>query len=109
MTDAALEFERLKGMHESAQLLKEGGVPLALLPNFAFRAGGKDLTMTLLLHPSQHSGYPTRLFFERNPGVAGNWTSHRVLDRDWCAKSWKDVSPSLPWTAILCEHLRAVA
>jgi len=109
MSDAAAEFKKLKAMHDGAELLKEGGAPVVLLPNFAFRAGGKNLVMTLLLHPSQHSGYVTRLFFERNPDVAGNWTTHRVLDRDWWAKSWKDVSPLLPWTAILCAHLRAVA
>lgn len=109
MTDTAAELQRLKAIHDSAELLKEGGTPLVLLPNFPFRAAGKDLIMTLLLHPSQHSGYVTRLFFERKLDVPGNWTSHRVLDRVWWAKSWKDVSTSLPWTAMLCEHLRAVA
>lgn len=109
MSDAAAEFEKLKEMHASAVLLKEGSVPIVLLPDFRFRSGGKDLTTTLLLHPSQHGGYVTRLFFEHKPDVAGNWTNHRVLERQWWAKSWKDVSPTLPWTAILCEHLRAVS
>lgn len=108
MTDAASEFEKVKSIHGAALLLKEGGVAVVLLPDYPFRSGGKDMAMTVLLHPSQHSGYATRLFFERQLMVAGNWTTHRVLERDWWAKSWKDVLPTLPWTAILCEHLRAV-
>jgi len=66
--------------------------------------------MDLLLHPSHHSGYDTRLFFERSiEGKGTNWNQHRVADRNWWAPSWKNVKPHLTWTAMLCEHLRAVA
>ena len=59
------KLARLKAMHESAVLLKEGGKPVALLPAFSFTAAGRRETMDLLLVPFEHSGYTTRLFFER--------------------------------------------
>jgi hypothetical protein len=110
VTDAAAEFAKLKALHDAAVLLREGGSPVALLPAFGFKAGGSDTRMDLLLMPFQHSGYVTRLFFERKIENRGqNWTEHRVIDRNWWAPSWKEVAANLPWTAMLCAHLRAVA
>ena len=110
MKEVAAEFDKLKAMHGDAVLLKEGGVSLALLPKFNFRAAGKDQRMDVLLYPEQQGGYATRLFFERQiAGVGANWTKHRIAEREWWVPSWKDVPASLPWTAILCAHLRAVA
>ncbi len=109
MTEAAVEFEKIKAIHPPAQLHKEGGSPVVLLPALPFKAAGRPVTMDALLHPSSHSGYATRLFFERRiEGRGGNWTEHRVLERQWWALSWKDVEASLPWPAILFAHLRAV-
>jgi hypothetical protein len=108
MTDTAAEFEKLKALHVGAVLLSEGGNPVVYLPDFSFRAVGKDEKMDLLLHPSFHSGYATRLFFQRRTAKEGNWNTHQVADREWWALSWKDVPASLPWTNILCAHLRAV-
>jgi hypothetical protein len=112
MSDPAAEFAKLKAMHADAVLLKEGGVPLPLLPKFKFRAAGKEQIMDLLLYPAQQGGYATRLFLERKiEGVKDNpnWTSQRILEREWWVISWKDVPATLPWTAILCAHLRALA
>lgn len=110
MTDATREFEKLKAMHTAAVLLREGGVPVALLPAFAFRAAGRDESMDLLLYPALHGSYATRLFFERQiAGRGANWGQHRLVERNWWAPSWKDVEARLPWTAMLCAHLRAVA
>ena len=104
------EFARLKAMHEPATLLREGGEPVALLPAFTFTAAGRAETMDLLLVPFSHSGYMTRLFFERKiDGRGNNWSSHRVLDRNWWAPSWNDVPATSPWPSMLCAHLRAVA
>jgi hypothetical protein len=109
VNDSAVEFAKLKMLHAGAVLHQEGGQPVVLLPKFSFLSGGKGHTMDLLLHPSQHSGYDTRLFFERQTASAkAGWTSCRVLERGWWAVSWKDVKPSMPWTSMLCEHLRAV-
>ena len=110
MSDSADEFARLKAMHEIAVLLKEGGKPVALLPNFTFTAGGRAETMDLLLVPFKHSAYTTRLFFERKIDDRGsNWSQHRVVDRNWWAPSWNNVPATLSWPAMLCAHLRAVA
>ena len=103
-------FPSIKAMHKSAVLLKEGGKPVALLPGFSFAAAGRRETMDLLLVPFEHSGYTTRLFFERQiAGRGRNWTQHRVVDRNWWAPSWNNVPAGSPWPEILCAHLRAVA
>lgn len=104
------EFARIKSMHQRAVLLKEGGKPIALLPAFSFTAAGRREIMDLLLVPFEHSGYTTRLFFERQiAGRGRNWTQHRVMDRNWWVPSWNEVPASAPWSEILCNHLRAVA
>ena len=112
MRDAASEFAAIQAMHPSASLHTENNVPLVMLPDFKFRAGGKPVQMALLLHPSAHSGYVTRLFFEQKLEGAGqskNWNPHTVLTRTWWAPSWKDVIADQTWTSMLCAHLRAVA
>ena len=110
MIDPADEFAHLKAMHELAVLLTEGGKSVALLPKFTFTAAGQLDTMDLLLVPFSHSGYNTRLFFERKIlHRASNWTSHRVVDCNWWAPSWNYVPSNLSWSAMLCAHLRAVA
>lgn len=110
MSDSAEEFAHLQNMHSNAVLLTEGGRPVAFLPSFNFIAAGKPVTMDLLLMPFKHSNYDTRLFFERQiVGRADNWACHRVVDRNWWAPSWNHVATTLPWTAMLCAHLRAVA
>lgn len=104
------EFMRLKAMHGSAVLLKEGGQAVAFLPAFSFAAGSRSATMDLLLVPFAHSGYTTRLFFEREiAGRGQNWSQHRVVDRNWWAPSWNNVPASSPWREMLCAHLKAVA
>lgn len=110
MSDPAKEFARLKAMHERAILLKEGGKPVALLPAFNFTAADRRETMDLLLVPFEHSGYTTRLFFERKIEDRGrNWTQHYVVDNKWWAPSWDKVLACSSWPEILCAHLRAVA
>lgn len=112
MTDAAAEFATMQAMHPAASLHTEGGNPVVYLPDFKFRSGAKSVQMALLLHPSAHSGYVTRLFFQQKLEGAGqsrNWTEHTVLGRKWWAPSWKDVGVEQPWISMLGAHLRAVA
>lgn len=112
MRDSATEFAAIKLLHTSAALHTESEMPVVLLPDFKFRAGGKSVQMNLLLYPSAHSGYVTRLFFEQKlegAGQSNNWNQHTVLSRTWWAPSWQNVSPDQPWTSMLGAHLRAVA
>jgi len=103
------EFAKIRRISPSATVHYEGGNPLVALKGFGFRAAGQDVSMDLLLHPSAHSGYLTRLFFERPVHERGqNWTQHSVLGRNWWAPSWQGVSAELPWPSMLCEHLRVV-
>jgi hypothetical protein len=111
MRDTASEFAAIQAMHPNASLHTENKMPVVLLPDFKFRAGSKTLQMALLLHPSFHSGYATRLFFEQKlegVGKTQNWAMHTVLSRPWWAPSWKDVTPEQPWTSMLGAHLRAL-
>jgi hypothetical protein len=97
-------------MHETAVLLTEGGQPVILLPAFGFTAADHSHRMDLLLVPFAHSGYVTRLFFERViEGRGSNWTQHRLIERNWWAPSWNHVPASMQWTQMLSAHLRAVA
>ena len=108
MSDTDEKFAHLKAMHKRAVLLKEGGKPVVLLPAFSFTAVGRCETMDLLLVPFEHSGYTTRLFFERKIDDRGcNWRQHRVVDHNWWTPSWNDVPASSPWPEMLCAHLTA--
>lgn len=110
MTDENAELAKIKVLHEPAQLLQEGGAPAVFLPGLPFRAAGQDHVDDLLLFPQFHSGYATRLFFEKKiAGRGANWTQHYVADRQWWACSWGDVPANMNWPAMLCAHLRAVA
>jgi hypothetical protein len=107
---AADQIADIQTLHPDAVLLKEGGQPVALLPAFGFTAGDKVHTMDLLLVPFAHSGYVTRLFFERQiAGRGANWKSYRVVERPWWAPSWNHVPASLGWRQMLLAHLGAVA
>ncbi len=71
------QFMALKAEFSQAVLLTEGGLPAIYLPSTTFRAAGVNVTMDLLLFPSQHSGYMTRLFFEKSICERSqNWTQH---------------------------------
>ena len=109
MTDKDEEFKQIKILHKSAKLVYEGGNPVVLLPQFTFQSTGRSIRMDLLLYPITHSGYPTRLFFEREvEGRGANWKPHHVIGRQWWACSWRDVEANMGWTSMLCAHLRAV-
>jgi hypothetical protein len=106
------KFAALKAIYPQAVLESEGGKPVGILPDMKFQAGNATQQMTLLLVPFEHSGYATRLFFERalkGFGSSDNWKEHTLLNRKWWAPSWANVSANLTWGSMLCAHLRAVA
>jgi hypothetical protein len=109
MTNEDNQFERIKQINGDAALHRLGGKPVVLLPNQRFRAADCDRQMTLLLHPSEHSGYTTRLFFqEQISGRGANWNQFSLLDNLWWSPSWNGVAAELPWLEILASHLRGV-
>jgi hypothetical protein len=65
-----------------------------------------------LLCPMQHpSGYMTRLFLESpflGAGKSNNWTTHRILERQWHTWSWQGIQPTDAPLQILAAHLRAL-
>lgn len=110
VSDPGGAFEDVKAMHAGAVLVKEAGQPVVMLPAFGFTAGDQPYQMDLLLVPFAHSGYATRLFFERKiDGRGSNWNQHRVVERNWWAPSWNYVPATMPWRQMVSAHLRAVA
>lgn len=84
MTKLDNEFKNIKRLYEAAKLVREGGNPVVLLPQARFQSAGREIQMDLLLYPADHSGYPTRLFFERQADGRGNdWTEHCVVGKHW--------------------------
>lgn len=110
MSPDSAQLDALRALHPACRLLKEGGVSVVFLDGFAFRGADQDVRMDLLLHPAPHSGYTTRLFFERAvAGRGANWKRFRLMERDWWAPSWQNVPATLAWPKMLAAHLRAVA
>lgn len=109
-TDIDTQLQKIQTIHPDAARLSEGGIPIVFLPNFTFQAKEGIMAMDLLLYPSSHSGYPTRLFFEQRlqGKEACRWSEHYVAGRNWWAHSWDGVAASLPWLKILFAHLEAV-
>lgn len=103
-------FEALKALIPAAELFREGGVAGAYIPQLAIATQQGEVHADVLLFPHAHSGYVSRLFFERQlqGEKAQNWTSHSLGGRTWWACSWQGVEPSLPWIEVLACHLKAV-
>jgi len=109
MKNTESQFASLRQICLPAKLLTEGGKPVVLLPELQFQVAGALGKMTLLLVPFEHSGYQTRLFFEKRiEGRGQNWNQHRVVEQQWWAPSWQGVSADLPWIEMLLAHLRCV-
>ena len=108
MSDSSEQFESVKALFSDAQLQVDGDKSVAIIPSVTFPSGGIEHTMRLLLYPHQHSGYQTRLFFERPLSIGDNWNSHFVCDETWYAPSRQGVTAEQSWASILAQHLRAV-
>jgi hypothetical protein len=91
-----------------AEGVSEGGKDFILLPNLKFTSDGEEVVVDALLCPSEHSGYPTRLFLARafpSKGQGAGWKSYVIIGRTWYTWSWKDVPAALPLPQILLGHL----
>jgi len=106
----AEEILRLQALYPSARDLKDGGNICVLLPDLPVLSLGQHVIRTALLYPHAHTGYLTRLFLsEPIQGRRSDWSQHTLLTRNWWTWSWQHVTPNQPWTAILANHLKALA
>ena len=100
-------FAAVKEAWPDAEFWEEGGLPYIFFPVLKFVSGDKMLVMKALLCPAHGGSYPTRLFLENQvPNRGENWKNSRIRGHSWWVCSWKDVPASLPWLAILANHLR---
>jgi hypothetical protein len=96
----------LRVLNPDARIMPEGNLGLIFLPAQSIEVASERHTADLLLCPHEHSGYQTRLFFDR-PFVqrAANWTHHTLIGRGWHTFSWNGVPADQPWDQILLAHL----
>jgi hypothetical protein len=96
----------LRALNPDARIMPEGNLGLIFLPAQGIEVAGERQTVDLLLCPHEHSGYQTRLFFDRPFAQrATNWTVHTLLGRGWHTFSWNGVRADQPWEQILLAHL----
>ena len=108
MADEA-QLAILRAAFPGAKPLTEGGKEFIYFPELSITVGGVTHTLQALLSPSEHSGYPTRLFLSKQIPIALNWNhSMTMLDRTWYTWSWSGVSSSLPLLEIFLAHLAAL-
>lgn len=101
------ELDEIRKICPGAREMEEAGVRYIHLPQLTLPEGRNPRAMEALLCLQAHSGYVTRLFLSKIvDGKGQNWTTHRVLDKEWHTPSWKDVSADLRPAEILAEHLR---
>ena len=89
--------------------MTDAGLAYLYLPGLRLPKGCDQQDVDALLCLQPRDGYPTRLFLSAQISSKPlNWTSHRILDREWHTWSWNGVSANLRPMEILLGHLRAV-
>jgi hypothetical protein len=88
---------------------REGNKRYLLLERVTLPAGCSPTATEALLCPQERDGYQTRLFLAQPvSGRGGNWTVHRILDRNWHTWSWQGISANQRLAQILRGHLRGL-
>jgi len=91
----------------------EQQIQYVLLPSLRLPPGCTPNPVNALLCLGARDNYPTRLFFEKQiSGKSGlNWNSSNVviLESNWFAYSWKDVTNDGRPLEVLLNHLKALA
>jgi hypothetical protein len=107
------QVEELKSAYPSVLAATEGGVTYFLIPQMPMPDGTIPESVDVLLCPTaDRHGYPSRLFFSQQ--VKGkkplNWNTNgvRILERNWCAYSWKINGSGLRLFQLLALHLKAL-
>jgi hypothetical protein len=107
------QIEELKTAFTEVFRAEEGGIVYFLIRNLELPTGTVPSVVDVLLCPTaDRHGYPSRLFFAQQ--VKGprplNWNTNgvRILERNWCAYSWKINETGLRLMQILAVHLKAL-
>lgn len=105
-TEDVAELTLLGG---AVQEFREGDKPYFHLELVTLPPGCTPSATEALLCPQERDGYLTRLFLAQpvtNRG--GNWTVHRILDRNWHTWSWQGIAANQRLAQILLGHLRGL-
>jgi hypothetical protein len=112
MAFAEDQLRELKDLFPEVSQYEEGGCIYFLISQFVLPNGCTPQQVDLLLCPCPRDGYPSRLFFSEqvNSKTSRNWNSIgvRIIERNWCAFSWKISGANLRLTQILSSHLGAL-
>jgi hypothetical protein len=110
MSSPTAELEGLRRLYPAAYAGKDGALDVAYLPGLLVGKEGQKSAVLALLYPHQESGYPTRLFLDRQVVTTESktWQTRVIAGETWWSISWTGVPNSLPWTEILANHLRGL-
>ena len=103
------QIDELKQIAPILSYIEDGGHSYFLIKQHTLPEGCNPPVMDLLLCPSVHTGYNSRLFFSQT--ITGcptrNWNGNlRLLDKNWVAISW-NVPAGLRLAETLLVHLKA--
>ena len=110
MSSPAVELVGLQRLYPATFAGKEGALDFAYIPGLLVGKAGQKSAVLALLYPHPESGYPTRLFLDRQVATTEvtTWQSRQIAGETWWAVSWMGVPSSLPWTEILANHLKGL-
>jgi hypothetical protein len=103
------QIDELKQIAPVLSFIEDGGYSYFLIKQCPLPEGCNPSEVDLLLCPSVHTGYNSRLFFAQT--ITGcplpNWNGNlRLLDKNWVAISW-NVPAGLRLAETLLVHLKA--
>jgi hypothetical protein len=102
------QIQELKRYCEEIHVGEEANVKLYFLKNLRLPATCDPESCDALLCPTQHNGYPSRLYFatEIKGSFPRNWNFNgRILEQNWRAFSFTVLTEGLSLTDILKAHL----
>jgi hypothetical protein len=110
MSSATEELAALQRLYPAAYGGKEGTLDVAYIPGLLVGRAGHKSPVLALLYPHLESGYPTRLYLDRQVATTEpkSWQTRVVSGETWWSISWMGVPNSLPWTEILANHLKGL-
>jgi hypothetical protein len=108
---SADNLQELRSLCPDAKQATEGGIDFVLLPGLNMPAGCNPPSTDCLLCLGPRDGYDSRLFFSQvvSSREGRNWNGQniRILERNWCAYSWRVPSGLRPIETLIA-HLQAL-